>query len=300
MKPDRVGFMLVLGVGIVAVSFSSVFIRLAQARGMATLTIAAWRLIFACTVLVPYAWGTRRNEIKVLSHRQWRLLALAGICLGLHFALWIVSLAYTSVASSAVLVAMGPAFVGLGSWLFLKERPVVKTIFGILLASGGSLVIGWGDLGQGQSPLLGDALALGGAVCMAGYLMIGRKVRVGCSLVTYIGPVYAVAMLTILAIVLVTQQPMLGFHPAAYAWVLALGLIPQLVGHTTYNWALNHLSATFVAIVTLAEPMGASLLAYLFLNETVSLSTALGGALVLAGIFVASQSEWRRRDVAAQ
>ena len=294
MKLDRVYLMLVLGVGIVAVSFSSVFIRLAQARGMATLAIAAWRLIFACTVLLPYAWATHGHEIKVLSRRQWRLLGLAGVCLGMHFALWIVSLAYTSVASSAVLVAMGPAFVGLGSWLFLKERPASRTILGILLASVGSLIIGWGDLGLGQSPLLGDALALGGAACMAGYLMIGRKVRVECSLVTYIGPVYGVAMLAILAVVLVVRQPMLGFQPAAYAWVLALGLIPQLVGHTTYNWALNHLTATFVAIVTLAEPMGAGLLAYLFLGETITRSTGIGGVLVLVGIYVASQSELRR------
>ena len=101
-------------------------------------------------------------------------------------------------------------------------------------------------------------------------------------------------MLTLLGIVWVTQQPMLGFHPAAYLWVLALGLIPQLVGHTTCNWALNHMTATFVAIVTLAEPMGAGLLAYLFLGETITLYTGIGGALVLVGIYVASQSELRR------
>lgn len=295
MRIHRARLITSLGVGIVAVSFSSVFIRLAQAQGMATLAIAAWRLTFACTVLLPYAWITHRHEIKILSRSQWRLLGAAGVFLGLHFALWIVSLAYTSVASSAVLVAMGPVFVGLGSWLILKERPAYKTILGILLASGGSLIVGWGDFGRGPNPLLGDALALGGAVCMAGYLMIGRKVRVDCSLVTYIGPVYGVAMLTLLGIVWVTQQPMLGFQPAAYCWVLALGLIPQLVGHTTYNWALNHMTATFVAIVTLAEPMGAALLAYLFLGETVTLCTGLGGGLVLVGIYVASQSELRRR-----
>jgi drug/metabolite transporter (DMT)-like permease len=101
-------------------------------------------------------------------------------------------------------------------------------------------------------------------------------------------------MLTLLGLVLITQQPMRGFHPAAYGWVLALGLIPQLVGHTTYNWALNHLTATFVAIVTLAEPMGACLLAYVFLGETISVCTGIGGVFVLVGIYVASQSELRR------
>ncbi|MCF7975090.1 MAG: DMT family transporter [Phycisphaerae bacterium] len=295
MKTRPIRLALSLGIGVAAVSCASVFIRFAQARGMDILAIAAWRLIFACTVLLPYAWSTHRREIGVLSRGQWKLLALAGVFLGLHFAAWIVSLAYTSVASSAVLVAMGPAFVGLGSWLFMGERPRHKTTVGIVLASLGSVIIGWGDMELGPRQLLGDGLALAGAVCIAGYLMIGRRVRVQCSLVTYITPVYGVAMLTLLGIVLVKQQPMLGFHPAAYGWALALGLIPQLIGHTTLNWALHHLTATFVAIVTLAEPIGAGFLAYWILGEKITLSTGVGGVLVLAGIYVASRSELRHR-----
>jgi drug/metabolite transporter (DMT)-like permease len=277
--------------GIVAVSLASILIRMAQGAGMGTLPIAAWRLIVASLILVPYAWLTRREEMRGLSRRELGLLAVSGVFLGLHFAAWIGSLGYTSVASSVVLVSMGPVFVGLGSWLFLRERPGLLLSAGIVLAAVGSLVISWGDLGQGQDQLLGDLLALAGGVMVAGYLMIGRKVRGRLALATYVAVVYGTAMVTLLFLVLVTRQPLLGFRSEAYAWVLALALGPQIVGHSTLNWALRYLSATFVSIVTLAEPIASGLLAYLLLDEPVTISTFAGGVLVLAGIYIASRAE---------
>jgi drug/metabolite transporter (DMT)-like permease len=280
--------------GIVAISFASIFIRFAQAENVPTLSIAAWRLVFASLLLLPYAWTTHRREIRDLSRQELVLLVTSGVFLGLHFAAWIASLGYTSVASSVVLVSMGPLFVGLGSWILLHERPSARLALGILMAALGSVVISWGDFGQGQDQLLGDLLALSGAVMVAGYFMIGRKVRASRSLTTYIALVYGVAMLTLVIIVLVGRQPMLGFSLPAYGWMLALGLLPQLVGHSTLNWALRHLSATYVSIVTLAEPLASGLLAYVVLGEAVSWSTGAGGALVLAGIYIASQGEMRR------
>jgi len=288
---SRARLLLSLGLGIAAISFASILIRMAQAEGVPTLTIAAWRLIFASAVLLPYAWATRRDEMRSFSRREVGLLVASGLFLGLHFATWIASLGYTSVASSVVLVSMGPLFVGLGSWLFLRERPSLLMAAGILLAAVGSVIISWGDFGQGQDQLLGDLLALAGAVMVAGYLMIGRRVRGHCSLTAYIAPVYGVAMLTLLALVLVGRRPMFGFSLAAYGWMLALGLVPQLIGHSTLNWALRHLSATFVAIVTLAEPVGSGLLAYLLLGEAVTWTTAVGGLLILIGIYIASRAE---------
>jgi drug/metabolite transporter (DMT)-like permease len=240
---------------------------------------------------LPYAWATHRDEIRSLSRQEVGLMVASGVFLAFHFASWISSLAYTSVASSVVLVSMGPLFVGLGSWLFLRERPGAALIVGIVMAAAGSIVISSGDLGKGQDQLLGDLLALTGAVMVAGYLMIGRKMRAHRSLVTYIALVYGAAMVTLLAMVLVARQPMLGFRPAAYGWMLALGLVPQLIGHSTLNWALRHLSATYVSIVTLAEPLSAGLLAYVILGEAVSWSTAAGGVLILAGIYIASRAE---------
>jgi drug/metabolite transporter (DMT)-like permease len=293
---SRGRLLLSLVIGIVAISFASIFIRLAQAEGAPPLSIAAWRLIIASAVLLPYAWASRRDEIHSLSRREWGWLIASGIFLGLHFASWIASFAYTSVASSVVLVSMGPVFVGLGSWLLLGERPTLLLAVGIVLAAVGSIVISWGDFGQGQDQLRGDLLALTGAIMVAGYLMIGRKVRASRSLMTYIALVYGVAMVVLLLIVVATGTPMWGLSPTAYGWMLALGLIPQLIGHSTLNWALRHLSATFVAVVTLSEPIGSGILAYILLGELVTSSTIAGGVLVLAGIFIASRAEMGPAD----
>ena len=288
-----------LGAGIVAISCASIFIRLAQAQGMPVLSIAAWRLVFACSVLLPWAMIRSRGEIRSIPRRELGLLGVSGVCLGLHFATWIASLDYTSVSSSVVLVSLGPVFVGVGSWVLLGERPGMGTIVGLALATLGSIVIGWGDLGHGKDRLLGDVLALAGAAFVAAYLMIGRKARGHLSLTAYIAVVYGVAMATLLVIVGASGQPMLGFTPAAYGWAAALGLIPQLVGHSTLNWALRYLSATLVAVVTLAEPIGSSLLAYILLHESITLTTAMGGAVVLAGILLASRAEGAGRRAPA-
>ena len=291
MEVSRARFLLTLSLGIVAISFASVFIRFAQAEGVPSLSIAAWRLMVASAVLLPYAFFKHRDEILDLSHREAGLLAISGVFLGLHFAAWITSLSYTSVASSVVLVSMGPVFVGIGSWIFLRERPSYLLALGIIVAAVGSIVISWTDLGQGQDQLMGDLLALTGAVMIAGYLMIGRKVRAHRSLIVYVSLVYAVAMVTVLILVFATGQPMFGFSPAAYGWLLALGLIPQLIGHSTLNWALRLLTATYVSIVTLAEPIGSAILAFLLLDEAITPAIVVGGALVLTGIFIASRAE---------
>jgi drug/metabolite transporter (DMT)-like permease len=291
MAVPRLRMLGILSGGVLAVAFSSIFIRYAQAEAMPTLAIAAWRLVFACAALLPYALCTHQQDIRSLSRRDLGLLVLSGLCLGLHFATWISSLAYTSVACSVALVSTGPVFVGVGSWLFLHERLKRMTIWGIVLAAVGSLIIGWGDMGQAENKITGDLLALAGAVFVAGYLMIGRKLRARRALITYIAPVYGVAMLILLMIVWIGRQPMLGFSWRAYAWVLLLGLLPQLVGHSTLNWAVRHLSATFVSIVTLAEPICSGVLAFLVLHETITVSTGLGAAFVLAGIYIASYAE---------
>ena len=291
MGLSRIRLFTGLAVGILAISFAAVFVRFAQAEGVPTLSIAAWRLTFASLVLLPYSWARHRDEIQSFSPRQWGLLIASGVFLGLHFATWIASLGYTSIASSVVLVSMGPLFVGLGSWFFLRERPGQRVIVGIALAAAGSIVISWSDFGQGQDQLLGDLLALTGAVMVAGYLMIGRSIRSHHSLVPYIAPVYGFAMLTLLAIAIAGRQTMWGFSASAYGWMVLLGFVPQLIGHSTLNWALGHLSATYVALVTLSEPLGSSLLAYLILREGFTWLIGLGGVLILLGIGIASRSE---------
>ncbi len=292
MSVSRPRLVLSLGIGMLAISSASILIRFAQAEAP-TLTIAAWRLTVASLVLVPYAWLTCRGELRRLSRVEWHYLAASGIFLGLHFAAWISSLGYTSVASSVVLVSMGPLFVGLGSWIFMRERLSRGTVLGIALAAIGSVLVGWSDLSAGQGQLGGDLLALAGAVMVAGYLMIGRKVRAQLSLTAYIAPVYGVAMVCLWVLVGVARPQVVGFGATTYGWMIALGLVPQLVGHSTLNWALAHLSATFVSLITLTEPIGSGILAYLILGEVVTLLAAAGGALILTGIYIASRAEAR-------
>lgn len=280
-----------LTIGVVAVSCGAVFVRCAQAESMPTIAIAAWRMIFASAVLLPYSFAARRSELLSVTRKELALMAGAGIFLGLHFAAWISSLGFTSVSSSVVLVSMGPVFVALGSWIFLRERPARATIIGLVLAAAGSVIVAWGDFGRSHHQLTGDLLALAGAVFVAGYLLIGRKVRAGRSLIAYIAPVYGIAMLTLLAVAAVSGGPLRGFSLPAYGWALALGLVPQLIGHSTFNWALARLSATFVALITLAEPIGSSLLARAVLHEAITLQTALGALPILAGIYIASRKE---------
>jgi drug/metabolite transporter (DMT)-like permease len=279
-----------LAIGVSAASTGSIFVRLAQGEGAPTLSIAAWRLVFACAVLLPYIAVRARAELRMLTRREWLLLACSGVFLGLHFATWIGSLAYTSVASSVVLVSTGPLFVGLGSWLILRERPSGGLVLGLTVSLVGSTVIGWGDFRAGNNVLLGDLLALTGAVMVAGYLMVGRKIRARRSLLVYIGPVYAVAMLTLLATSVLFRSPLAGLAPRAYLWMLLLGLVPQILGHSSLNWALRHLSATHVSMATLAEPVGTVVLAWALLGEAPKVATVAGGAVTLLGIAIAART----------
>lgn len=284
-NPGKLAFWLI--VGVMAVPFAAIFVRYAQAQGMPVLVIAMWRLIFAWLLLGPYALITYHREISSFSACDWLALSGAGICLGLHFAGWIGSLAYTSVAVSVVLVATGPLFVGIGSWLFLKERLSRNLVLAIVIAGTGSLVMCGPDLVCGHQSWLGDLLALGGALSVAGYFILGRSVRGRCSLIAYITPVYGVATLTLIALVLCSGQPVFGYAPAAYGWALLLGWIPQLIGHTILNWSLRYLSATLVAMITLIEPIGSALLAYLLIGERLNATQGLGGTIILLGIYLA-------------
>jgi drug/metabolite transporter (DMT)-like permease len=276
-------------IGIAAVSSASIFIRFAQ-RQAPSLVIAAARLTLSSLILAPLALTRYRHEYRRLTRRDAWLAVLSGIFLALHFATWISSLEYTTVASSTVLVSTSPLFVAIASWLFLREKIGPAVIIGLGVALAGSAVIGLSDRsGTLRNALLGDVLAFAGAVTVAGYLLIGRRLRAQLSLIPYIAVVYGTAAVVMLAMVLVTRERVVGYSPATYVWFLLLALVPQLLGHSSFNWALAHLSATFVAVATLGEPIGSTILAYLILGEAPTSIKIVGAALILVGIVVASQ-----------
>jgi drug/metabolite transporter (DMT)-like permease len=150
----------------------------------------------------------------------------------------------------------------------------------------GVLVVSLSDAAQqaGSAPLLGNALALAGALMVAGYWLIGRKIRARLSLVPYVAVVYSLGAITLLVVTLSAQEALTGYTPIVFVWFVLLGLVPQLVGHSSFNWALARLPATSVAVATLGEPIGSTVLAYLLLDEAVTPLKALGAALILTGI----------------
>jgi drug/metabolite transporter (DMT)-like permease len=306
-RPGRLTLPFAIVIAILAVSTASIFVRFAQHEAP-SIVIAALRLGFAVVAIAPFAIFRYRNELRALTHRELLLGAFSGSCLAIHFAAWITSLEYTSVVSSVVLVSTGPLWVALLSPLFLREPLTRYVLIGMLLALLGGVVIALGDSCQIDhglvcpslsgflrgDALLGNFLALVGAWALAGYLMIGRSLRSGMSLVPYIFVVYGAAATALFAAMFASGQSPLGFSGLTYVWILLLALLPQLIGHTTYNWALRYLPVTLVAITTLGEPIGSAVLAYFILREMPASLTLFGGLVILVGIYVSSRSGFIR------
>lgn len=274
--------------------------RLAQAGGVPSLSIAAWRLGFAAIAVTPAAlWMLARGDRDAgttVSRRQIGLALAAGLALALHFGTWISSLEYTSVASSTALVTTNPLWIGLASFALFGERPGRAMLAGIVLSLGGSFLIFLSDSRQaaaGPDALLGNALALVGSWCFSAYLMIGRRLRAGLTLSLYIWLAYGVAALFLFAGASAMHAPLAGFGIAAWLALLGMAVGPQLIGHTSYNWSLKHVSPTFVAVVTLGEPVGSAVLAFLLFAEALAPLQAVGFVLLLGGIYLAARGERR-------
>ena len=284
----RVSPYFVLSLGVLAASSAATIIRLCDAP---SLVIAAYRLLFATGILLPFTLVRAEAEIRHWPLRDGLAMTASGICLALHFALWISSLKYTSVASSVLLVSTTPLFVGLGAWIFLREPITLWTAGGITVAFFGSAIIAVSDLCTGSTSLHGDLLALGGAVAMACHLLIGRRLRQRISNLPYVTFVNGIAALVLIAGSLVADAALGGYSPRTYLLLLLLALFPQIVGHSSFNWALQKISPSFISIVLLGEPIIASLAAYLILAEVPPAWAWVGGPVVLAGIVLAAHGE---------
>jgi drug/metabolite transporter (DMT)-like permease len=290
----------VLGVAVLIVSSAAIFIRIAQAEGVSSLAIASWRLTLASLVLCPLVLARHRTEIASLERNSWLLGIGSGLFLAMHFASWISSLAYTSVASSLALVSTNPVWIALASWLLFRERLQAALLFGIGAAVAGSALIFASDAtltgaNHGSQPVLGNLLALTGSLTVCGYLLIGRRLRATTSLIPYIWLVYTSAAIFLTGGALASGVALSGYSQAGWLCLLVLALGPQLLGHSAFNWALGHVSATFIAIVILGEPIGSAFLAWLIFDETFAPLQLAGFLLLLTGIYLAGRGE-RQRD----
>ncbi len=278
----------VLALGVFAVSWGAILVRLAAVPPLA---VGAYRLIMASLILTPLAWSRESEELRRLTRRDLRLILVSGLFLGIHFATWISSLTYTSVASSVVLVNTAPLFVGLAMHFVFREQLPSQMLAGIALATLGGAIISWGDLRMSGLALWGDVLAVLGAVGLAAYFLIGRDLRRRVSLLAYVTPTYWTAALVLTAAMLCSGQAMAGYPPRAYLIILLMAIGPQVIGHSSFNWALGYLSPAFVTVSILGEPIGSSILAYLVLQESPSRFEVLGGIVILTGIYLCSRAE---------
>ncbi len=275
----------VLAVALVCVSFGSILVRLAAAPALA---VALWRMTLASAVMLPAALiggqrsGTPRGRALVLA-------ASAGVLLALHFAAWISSLDYTTVAISVLLVTTAPVWVAVIGWAVMGQRPTRRVWSAIGLAVSGGAVIATGGGGD-PGAVFGYVLALIGAVAMAGYLLLAREAQRVLLYRPYVAVAFGTAAAVLWIAVLVSGTAWHGFGGRTWGVLAALALVSQIMGHGGYNWSLRHLQPAFVSITLTGEPVLATLLAWWLLGEPVTARIALGGALVLGGIVVAARA----------
>ncbi|MBD8016285.1 MULTISPECIES: DMT family transporter [Planococcus] len=268
-------------IGVFSVALSAIFVKMTSADSGVT---AFYRMLFSIVIMSPVFFLKYTHEIKKLSKRDWAFTTIAGVFLAFHFILWFESLNYTSVASSTVLVTLQPLFAFAGTYFFFKEKLSLKTLVAGAIAISGSVLIGYGDFKLSGSALFGDLLALIACALITAYLLFGQDVRKRLSLVTYTFVVYGISTITLFFYIIFKGESFGPYPASEWMWFLLLALIPNLLGHTLFNWALKWVSTNVISIAILFEPIGAAILAYFILGEYLSLSQIVGGSIVLAGI----------------
>lgn len=298
---------LILMVGISAVSLAAIFIRLAQQESAPSILIATGRLVVAALILTPAVFRRADyvEQIRKMSRFELRLAVISGFFLAFHFFSWVTSLEHTTVLISVVLVTTTSIWVALLEVFFLKARLSRQVIIGLVIALMGGLVIGLSGISANalgyyrhpfdsiwlhteQNQLWGAILSIIGAITVAVYLVIGRKLRGTLSLTPYIWLVYSIAAGVMLVIMLISGTSVLGYSPEVYLWILALGLIPQLIGHSSLNYALAYLPATYVSLSTQMEPLMSAFGAYLVFGEIPGTSQVVGGVIITCGVIIAT------------
>ncbi len=274
---------LALATAVASISFAAIFFK--QAAPTHPLVVSGTRLAIAAVILaVPTLRAARAGR---LSARIVRAGAICGVLYGIHFGTWVTSLSMTSVASSVTLVTATPLLLAGLALATGRDRPEARHWASIGLALVGLSAIGWADLSLSRDALVGDGLALVGAAAMAGYLQIVRGLGKDLDVLAFGGLATFFGALALLAAAVVADVPIAFASSASLGWIALAALIPQLIGHNLLTWSLRHATPTAVGIATVGEPVGATLLAWLWLGETVGWLILAGCAVTLAAVFLA-------------
>ena len=276
---------------VLAISTGSIFVRWADSHALVT---AAYRLGLAVALIAPLAVWRARGELWSLSVRDWGWAGLSGLFLAFHFATWISSLRYTSVANSVVLVNTVPIWVALLTPWVTQDRIAARTWQSVGLSVLGGVLVGAGDWALSGQALLGDALALAGSLGLAGYVLLGRRLRSRLSLVAYVTVCYGSAAVLLWAVVGASRLPITGFSAGTWGALLGMALISQHVGHSGYNYALRFFSASLIAVTLLGEPILSTVWAYFLFDEGLTWLQGTGGVLILLAIYLAASAASRK------
>lgn len=272
---------LVVLLGALGVSISPILIKWSNAPA---LTIAFYRMLFTVLILTPYIISKKRQEIKQISSSNIKKTCVSGFFLGLHFSTWILSLKYTTVASATILVNTSPILLLLISYFIFKEQIKKQHILAILMAFSGSMLLAYGDFSGGSNAILGDLFALSGAAFVSVYLLIGNQVRQSLTMVTYTYLTYLTAGLTIFLLNLFVKHSLVIVDPKEVILFLGMAIFPTLLGHSLFNWSLKYVSATYVSMAILLEPILASIFAVFLLSEVPTLGQVIGSFIIIASI----------------
>jgi len=282
--------MIMIVIGVIGISLSSIFVKYSQAPSVVT---AACRLIWTVILMTPVVLG--KGEVRLEFFRVDRktvvLSALSGLFLAIHFALWFESLNHTSVASSTTIVCTEVIWVSLGFCLFLKGRLTKKAIAAIAVTLVGSMMIAWADSGTGGGHLYGDVLSLLAAVAVAVYTLIGRVVREKASTTVYTYIVYLSCAIVLGVTCLVQGYSIFGYGISALVVGLLLAVFSTILGHSIFSWCLKYFSPAFVSASKLCEPVVAAILAAFLFMEIPTMMQLLGGGLILGGVYYYSRIE---------
>ncbi|WP_178382825.1 DMT family transporter [Paenibacillus sp. P46E] len=281
-KKPPVPVPLLMLIGIVAISFSSIFIKWSDAPASVQ---GMYRLLFTSLLMLPFA-RPYSGAAFALRRKDWLMLGISGAMLALHFLLWMGSLKYTSVASSTMIMALEPVFIMLGAYILYKERSTSAAILGLGIAIIGVVFIGWGDVGLSADNLKGDLLSIGGTVAVAGHLLIGQKLVARMPSYLYSLIVFISAAAVFCVYNLLAGIPFFDYPPREWGIFVLLAVVPTVFGHILFNWLLQYASATTVSMNILGEPVGASILAFLLLGEQLTGLQWSGGVLVMSGLAV--------------
>ncbi|MET4563481.1 drug/metabolite transporter (DMT)-like permease [Lysinibacillus parviboronicapiens] len=283
MEQPKIHPYLPIFIGVVSVSLSAIFVKLANEEAG---IIAFYRMLFSVIIMAPLFFWKYTAELKQLSKRDWLFSSIAGVFLSFHFILWFESLNYTSVASSTVLVTLQPIFAFVGTYFFFKEEITVKTIFAGAIAIIGSVLISWGDFKLSGTAFYGDILALIACALITAYLLFGQDVRKRLSLVTYTMIVYVVSTITLFLYVVIKGESFGPYSTIDWIWFILLAIVPNLLGHTLFNWSIKYVSTNVISIAILFEPIGAAVLAIFIFQEYLIATQIIGGLVVIFGIIL--------------